>query len=169
MVRADQSWADDGSAGMKASQPNPCWVLRGQVWPEIHLQTSQEEREYSRLCLERGRARFLLFASLSQIQPPSPWPPKPGGFAAGGAQGCGFICFLCNTRSACCRQSLGWELSCLLADTENCNLCACLGEKECLFMGGKCVCMPAHAWERVFVWKCVCEYIYIYMDAPRLC
>lgn len=30
---------------------------------------SQEEREHFRLCLEQGRARFLLFASLSEIQP----------------------------------------------------------------------------------------------------
>lgn len=26
--------------------------------------------------------------------------------------------------------------------------------------------MPAHVWERVFVWKCVCVYIHIYKWMP---
>lgn len=70
MVKVDQIWADNGSKEMKAFQPNPCWVPCGQVWLEIHLQISQEEREYFKLCMEWGRTRFLLFVSLSAIQSP---------------------------------------------------------------------------------------------------
>lgn len=62
-------------------------------------------------------------------------------------------------------QCLGWELSCFLAEIENCNLCVSLGEKECFCVGGKFVYVPAHVWERVFVWKCVC----VHTDALRLC
>jgi len=157
VVGADQSWAENGSVGMKASQPNPCWVLRGQMWPEIHLQMSEEEREYFRLCLEQGRARFLLFASLSEIKPP-----KARRVCCWWSSGL-WLCLLSVPYPKHMLLRLGWELSCLLAEIENCNLCVCLGEKESLFMRGKCLYVPAHAWERVFVWKCMLFYIYIYI------
>lgn len=60
-----------------------------------------------RVCLQWDRAWFLLlFLYLKSI------PPKPGRFAAGGAQGCGFICFLCNTQCTCCSDLGGNWASC---------------------------------------------------------
>lgn len=105
-----QGWPELGCWWQCRCESIPAQSLLGPTWPSMARNTPSNVswvKELFQGVSAVWQSQISAIISLSEIHPP-----KPGGFAASGAQGCGFICFLCNTQSTCCSDLGGNWAAC---------------------------------------------------------